>query len=127
VVLALDIDDTITTNPVFFATLSSAITDAGGRVIIVTSRTNAPETQLETERQLRKWKITYDALHVLDSAEHAAQACPHADLDWYQKYLWQKVDICLREGVGVVYDDDAKVIALFRRFAPGIHVHEVVT
>ena len=125
-VIALDIDDTISTCSAFFSALSSAIGRAKGRVIIVTSRTNNAETRSETASQLRKWKITYEALHMLDSAECAAQTCPHSELDWYSKYLWQKVDICRREGVEVVYDDDPKVVALFKRFAPGIHVHQVI-
>jgi len=126
VIVALDIDDTITTCPAFFSALSSSVRRAGGRVIIVTSRTNNAQARRETESQLRRWKIQYDALHMLDGAGRAAEICPYSELDWYARYLWQKIDICLREHVDVVYDDDAKVVALFRRFAPGIHVHRVV-
>ena len=38
--------------------------------------------------------------------------------DRYQRYLWQVVEICLREKIDVVFEDDEKVIDLFRRFGP---------
>lgn len=118
--LAFDIDDTITAMPGLFAALSTA---AGvDRVIIVSSRMNRPEILHATRKELDGYGVRYDQIHLIDDAAVAQERCPHPELDWYQQYLWQKVEICLRERVDVVFEDDAKVIALFKRYAPAILV-----
>ena len=73
-----------------------------------------------TLKELGSLKITFDELFLIESYEQAQANCPHQELDWHQKYLWQKVDICIREGIDIVFEDDPKVLALFETYAPGI-------
>ncbi|MBL9154666.1 MAG: HAD family hydrolase [Verrucomicrobiales bacterium] len=121
--LAFDIDDTITAKPELFAALSGA---AGVQtVLIVSSRGNSEESRRLTLVELEAYGIRHHGLHLLEDGPEARNRCPHPDLDWYQKYLWQKVEICLREKIDVVFEDDEKVIDLFRRFAPKIRVMPV--
>ncbi|MCB1225917.1 MAG: HAD family hydrolase [Verrucomicrobiales bacterium] len=121
--LAFDIDDTITAAPELFAALASA--PGVKKVLIVSSRGNSAESRRLTLAELELYGIRHQGLHLLEDGPEARNRCPHGDLDWYQKYLWQKVEICLREKIDVVFEDDKKVIALFRRFAPGIQVMQV--
>ena len=121
--IAIDIDDTITAVPSLFAAVTRA--QEVNRVIIVSSRTNRPEVRKLTEQELAGLGVRYDTLFLLDSYETAQANCPHDDLDWHQKYLWQKVDICLKEHIDIVFEDDAKVLSLFRRFAPSIQLVQI--
>ena len=118
--LAFDIDDTITAKPELFAALAGA---AGVKeVLIVSSRGKSEESRRLTLAELETYGIRHHGLYLLEDGPEARNRCPHADLDWYQKYLWQKVEICLREKIDVVFEDDEKVIELFKRFAPKILV-----
>lgn len=120
--IALDIDDTITRAPLFFSTLARAVRSAGGRVHILSSRTASPGVLAISAKELRDWGIEFDTIYLLPGSAEAATRCPHADLDWYQKYIWQKVDYCLTHNVAIHFDDELKVIELFRRYAPQIVV-----
>ncbi len=120
--VAFDIDDTITAMPAFFALLSACIAKEVGRVIIVSSRSNTPSTVTATRRELDRYGIRYDHLYLLDGFERASTHCPHQDLDWHSRYLWQKIDICLCESIDLLFEDDARVISLAKRYAPGIKV-----
>jgi len=122
-IIALDIDDTITARLEFFSVLSCS--PGVKRVLIVSSRSNLEEVKQETRRELARYNIRFDVLHLLEGHEVAGKQCPHAELDWHQKYLWQKVDFCLRNQVSVVFEDDEKTIALFRKYAPAITVMQV--
>ena len=51
--------------------------------------------------------------------------CPHKHLDWYQQYLWQKIKICLDRNVEIIFENDPKVVALFKEYAPEINVFQV--
>lgn len=121
--LALDIDDTITAAPELFAALAAA--PGVKKVLIVSSRGNSEESRRLTLAELESYGIRHHGLYLLDDGPEARNRCPHLDLDWYQRYLWQKVEICLREKIDVVFEDDEKVIDLFRRFAPQIQVMQV--
>jgi len=118
--IALDIDDTITTRPDFFSLLTCAIKEKGGRVLIVSTRHDVKEVRDETEALLASFGIEYDELYLIADMDRAQSICPHEDLDEYQRWVWQKVDYCLRKQVDVYFDDDEVVAGLFRRFAPGI-------
>ena len=121
--IAIDIDDTITEVPQLF----SLITEASlfKKVIIVSSRTNNEETRIITEKELSDTKIKYNKLFLLESFDVASNACPHDELDWYSKYLWQKVDICQKEQIDIVFEDDEKVITLFKKYVPSIKVIQI--
>ena len=124
--LGLDVDGTITVAPVFFALLARAVRDAGGQVHVITSRSDSIESRVACKAELSCLGIEHDKLHMLPDAEQAGRRCPHQELDWYQKYLWQKVQYCLDNGIDVFFDDEQKVVALFGRFAPGIRVFRPV-
>jgi hypothetical protein len=62
---------------------------------------------------------------VIPDAERDRIPCPHRELDWYSAYLWQKVFFCVQRDVEVVFEDDAKVVALFKAHAPGIAVFHI--
>jgi len=124
--IALDIDGTITAHPEFFSKLAKETLTAGGEVHIVTSRCDAESwVRSETERQLRDLGMVWDALHFIPDIPVAKENCPHQELDWYNKHMWQKVDYCQKHGIEVFYDDDAKVAALFAKYAPEIEFHLV--
>lgn len=120
--IGIDIDGVITASPEFFASLSDKARREGRLVHIVSSRSDQTEARNATREELSSLGVTYDYLHLLPSIEIAQQYCPHQSLDWYQKYLWQKVDYCLKEKINLFYDDDAKVVELFRLFAPEINI-----
>jgi len=120
--VALDIDGTITRLPEFFAILSRAVRADGGKVHVITSRSNTDQVRRETLRELKSYGLEFDELFVIPDAPGERMPCPHDERDHYQQYLWQKVAACMDNGVDVVFEDDGKVVDLFRRFAPGIAV-----
>lgn len=123
--VCFDIDDTITADPEFFSFLSRSVKNEGGRVYVVTSRTSTPEVREETRKELAQYNIVYDDLYLLPDAQTAAKECPYAGFDWYQKYLYQKVTFCEFHKVDIYFDDDDKVIEIFRETAPQIQVFKV--
>ena len=125
--IALDIDGTITKQPEFFAILSRGVWAAGGKVYVVTSRANSAGVRAETQKELKSYGITFDEFFIIPDAGREQIPCPHGDLDWYQKYLWQKVAVCLEHDVTIVFEDDDKVIDLFKAYAPDIQVFKVRT
>ena len=123
--ICLDIDGTITEDPKFFSLLSNTIKASGGKVFIVTSRTPCHETDVITREELEEFGIVYDDLWVLPDRREAERTCPHSELDWYQKYIFQKVAYCKNKNVDVYFEDEDKVIDLFRRFLPSVRVFQV--
>lgn len=121
-VLGLDIDGVITASPDYFVSLSSDWRRKGRQVHIVSSRSDHPEARQSTIAELRAIGITYDRLYLLPSIETAQRDCQIPGLDWYQKYLWQKVDYCTRHDISLFYDDDIKVVQLFQLLAPKIEI-----
>ncbi len=79
--------------------------------------------------QLRKTSLISKSnttkLFLLENIDVDARACPHDELDWYSKYLWQKVNICQNEKIDMVFEDDEKVIVLFKKYVPSIRVIQV--
>ena len=116
--LGLDIDGTITLDPPRFVEIASYCKAAGGKVHIVTAR--AEQSRYATLEELREYQIPFDAIHFLGVMSRANEECPHKSLDWFQRYLWQKVDYALRNKLTHFIDDEAKVLSLFARFAPDI-------
>lgn len=121
---ALDIDGTITAHPRFFSVVSRSIRASGGKVIVVTSRADAPGVRETTRRELRSYGVEFDDLVIIPDGTDRIP-CPHLDLGRYDQYLWQKVAVCLDRGVTIAFEDDPKVIILFKRFAPGIRMYQV--
>jgi len=123
--IALDIDGTITKHPEFFAIVSRSIRASGGKVYVVTSRSNSDGVRVQTQKELNSYGIPFDELFIIPDAKPDQRPCPHDELDWYQKYLYQKVTVCLEHEVAIVFEDDQKVIDLFKMYAPGIQVMKV--
>ena len=119
--ISLDIDDTITAYPEQFSKLSRQTYAQGGEVVIISSRMDTPEIRSETEIELAGYGIRYDSLFLFKSMDEMP-VCPHGDLDWQDQYLWQKVAYANVARVSVYYDDDDRVLALFRTYAPAIEV-----
>ena len=116
--LGLDIDGTITADPVFFKDWASSVLKIGGEVHVVSSR--SAEARVETMTELRELGIRYSTLHLLPHISAAQQLCPHGELDWYQRHMWLKVAYALECRLECFVDDDPKVLALFYRYAFGI-------
>ena len=115
-----DIDGTISTNPEFYSSLSKDTYIDGGSIVIISSRTENQDVRDTTIEQLNNWSISYDKLFLFKPFDDVKHLCPHDDLNWYQKYLWQKLYYCIREKVDCYHDDDIKVIELFESHAPSI-------
>lgn len=120
--IGLDIDDTITACQGLFSLMTEAVKQKGGQVHIVSSRTDDAEVRRITQEELLDLGIRYDELYLLPHSSHAMKTCPHKELDWYEKFLWQKVDYCKQKRITVFFDDEQKVIDLFHQFAPEIKV-----
>ncbi len=123
--IGLDVDDTITKNPEFFRLLASAIRKAGGNIHIISSRTDQPDVVEFTRDELDRLGVTYDSLYLLRGPAEAKEMCPHTDLDWYQRFIWQKADYCLKNDISVYFDDEEKVVEVFKKHAPKILVCRV--
>ena len=116
--LGLDVDGTITADPELFAEISTHCRKHGGQVHIVTSRSEVGRK--ETVKELRGYGIQFDDIHFIGEMSQANESCPHKELDWFQRYLWQKVDYAKQNGLMHFVDDDPKVLSLFASYAPGI-------
>ena len=97
--IGIDIDNTITEQPQFFSFLTRTVREQGGKVYIVSSRTDDEEVLEATKEDLEELGIVYDEIYLLPNMEVAVEKCPHAELNESQKYNWQKVDYCLEKGV----------------------------
>ncbi|MCB2206245.1 HAD family hydrolase [bacterium] len=120
-IVGLDIDGTITAAPEFFRMLSEAVYREGGKVIIVSARSNTALTRTETQAEMRLLGIRYSKLILLPEGA-AMLGDPPPELSYLERYLWQKVHICEAEGVQVFFDDDDTVLDLFSRYAEQIQV-----
>jgi len=116
--LGLDIDGTITADPKLFAEISTHCREHGGQVHIVTSRSEAGRK--ETVEDLQGYAIQFDHLHFIGEMSLVNEDCPHKTLDWFQRYLWQKVAYAKLNGLMHFVDDDPKVLSLFANYAPEI-------
>ncbi len=123
--IGLDIDDTITAQPEFFSMLTHSIRQLGGKVYVVSTRMNTEDVREITEEMLKSYDVVYDELFLIASIKEAEKICPYDELDSYQKWVWQKVDYCQKKAVSVFFDDDQRVVELFRLFAPEIQVFKV--
>jgi hypothetical protein len=121
--LYLDIDDTITADPVFFAMISHRIYACGGEVHVVSSRSQ--EAMPQTCTEIDALGIVHSSIYLLPSIGDAQAICPHRELDWFQKHLWLKVGYALDNEITHAVDDDEKVLFLFSRYAPEIRAIHV--
>jgi DNA segregation ATPase FtsK/SpoIIIE-like protein len=116
--LGLDIDGTITLDPKLFVSIAEHVKQSGGEVHIVTSRSE--QSRVATLDELQGYRMPFDAIYFLRDIAHANDVCPYKSLDWFQRYLWQKVAYAILHRLTNVVDDDPKVLALFATYAPDI-------
>jgi hypothetical protein len=119
--LALDIDGTITDDPVYFSRLAHATRKQGQPLHIVSSR--SPVGERDTRIELADLNVPFDFLYLLPDFGKPIVRCPYADLSWYDQYLWQKLEYCLEQGVRWFYEDDPRVLSLFSKYAPHININ----
>lgn len=119
--IGIDIDGVITASPEYFSALTGKWRRDGKVIHVVSSRSDQLMARTDTISELRHFGIVFDHLYLLPSIEVAQQMCPHIGLDWFQKYIWQKVDYCIKYRIGIFYDD-AKVVELFKALAPEIDI-----
>jgi hypothetical protein len=125
-IVGIDIDDTITACVPLFRILTKSVKDAGGEVHIISSRSDTPEVLRATKDELDCLKISYDYIFLLPDRVVAEKVCLHRELDWYQKFIWQKVQYCKDKKVSLYFDDEGKVIELFQKYAPEIQLLRVI-
>lgn len=94
-VIGIDIDDTITRHPGFFAFMTEALVAAGHEVVIITFRENAELTAAD----LAKWGVRYTKL-VTSSLESHLE---HGVYEW-------KGMVCREHGIEVFFEDDPHVL-----------------
>lgn len=123
--IAIDVDGMIARDPEFFALVSSAMHHAHCKVWILTSRWSTAAEQARLRSDLQSHGIVYDDIIHVPEAEEERIHCPHREMDDYQKYLWQKVMICLEHDVSIAFVDDQRLVELFKKFAPKILVFHV--
>lgn len=124
-VVGLDIDGTITVAEEFFRMLTAAVYREGGKVIVVSARSDTQLVRKETESELRDMGILYSKLILLPEGERML-GVPPPELGYLERFLWQKVHICLAENVSVFFEDDDVVVELFGRYAPGIQIYQSI-
>lgn len=125
--IGFDIDGTISAKSSFYKKLSQDTYKNGGSVIIISSRSENEEIRRLTIEQLSDWGIRYDNLYLFRPVDDIGHLCPHPELDWYQRYLWQKIYWCMNERIEKYYDDDEKVIQLFKSHATEIIIIDAKT
>jgi len=94
-VVALDIDDTITRHPEFFAFLSRRLLDEGHKVVIITFR----EDRQATRVLLDNLGIAFSTLVTSSLEAHLT----HGVDEW-------KAAVCREHAVDVFFEDDPRVI-----------------
>jgi len=94
-IIAFDIDDTISRHPQFFAFLTQALKAAGHQVLIITFR----EDRSATEADLRAWGIAWTRL-----ITSTLDACLAVGVDEW------KASECRKARVDIFFEDDPNVL-----------------
>ena len=94
-IIALDIDDTISANPQFFSFLSKAAADAGHTILIITYR----EDREFAAHDLTRWGITW----------HKLITATMEDLNNHGFNSW-KAHVCREHEVEVFFEDMVEVM-----------------
>ena len=125
--LGLDFDDTITRIPDFFRLLTNAVKQEGGTVHLVTSRPDTEMVRDLTRRELELHHIHVDKFYFFaHTLEEMADLCPYQELDPDKKWLWQKIEYCMKYDIDVFFDDNDKVTELFSEFLPQTTVFKTI-
>jgi hypothetical protein len=92
----------------------------GGRVVVISSRRE--DSRAVTKAQLDEWSIAYDSLYLFLPYDEVDHLAPAAVTNWYERYLWQKIDYASSENLTSFHDDEPKVISLFQMYMPEIRI-----
>jgi len=99
-VIGLDLDDTITRHPAFFACIATALRAAGHRVVVITHRADPSDAR----RTLETLGVPHDGLHCQSRADRDRHG-----LAW-------KALVCRELGVDVMFEDCPETV---RHIGPG--------
>lgn len=116
--LGLDMDDTVTADPHWFAAMAKILRANGGKVWIISSRSDLPIVRTYTQDQLDDWGLEVDGV-ILQPETPSADA--PKELDWFSRTLWFKVCACRDHRVNLMVDDSDLVISLIKRYAPVVN------
>ena len=119
-IIALDIDGTITARPEFFAKFSREARAQGHRVVLLTSRSR--EVVEESLEEVRGYGVEFDDYYFLPESSERPDGDFPSELNWFEKQIWQKAEYCRDRGVDVFYEDCSKTIALVEKYSPGTKV-----
>ncbi|MEK6542891.1 MAG: hypothetical protein AABZ44_00420 [Elusimicrobiota bacterium] len=120
--IQIDIDGTIDEAPGFFRWLTASLKRDGHKVIIVTSRTDSPETRTLTTKELKDWGITYDKLILSPETDKLDPKRLPKDLDWAHKLFIFKVITAQDDDVDILFDDCSITASLFKRYLPQVKI-----
>ncbi len=118
--IALDIDDTITKYPDFFAKLSKQ-----HDCVIVTSRDATVASVEHTKQLMNELSIRYSALYFCDWQADLSDLIPE-ELEGAKRLLYQKVLACKKAQVTAIFDDDVTVQQLIKQYLPEVAVFSPV-
>lgn len=121
-VIQIDIDQTITAAPEFFAWLSQALRRDGHRVLIVTSRTTSPEPLRLTAEELRAFGVVYDKLLLSPAVDDLDPRRLPPGLHSAHRIFVFKLIAAQDYGTEILFDDCSITSDLFRRHLPDVRV-----
>ncbi|MBI4348102.1 MAG: hypothetical protein HY553_14690 [Elusimicrobia bacterium] len=120
--IQIDIDDTITWAPAFFAWLSRALKRDGHRVRIVTARGRHLGEPEATAAELRKFGLVWDDLVLSEPVPEIDLADLPEDFPEGLIHLWPKCRATMAEPPDLVFDDSLEVNALLARYLPRVKI-----
>jgi len=128
--LAYDLDDTITRWPSFFSKLSQQNQEAGGFNLILSTRHEPATSSSHTAAYQREFDEIQGLGIAYDRLEHAwwdYEASERlflctSETEWLKRLIWQKAFYCRLHRIDVFYEDQARNVVLFKKYAPEIEV-----
>lgn len=121
-IVQLDIDDTITAAPEFFAWLSQALRRDGHTVLVVTSRVHSLENFKTTAEELRDFGIVFDKLIMSPEPDDIDPRRLPPDLHPAHRVYINKVIAAEDCGTDILFDDCSITSHLFQRSLPHVKV-----
>lgn len=121
-VVQVDIDNTITAMPEFFAWLTTALRRDRHTVLIVSSRTASPENLRITAEELRAFGVGYDRLLLSPALDDLDPRRLPPGLHPAHRLFVSKLIAAQDYGTQLLFDDCGITADLFRRHLPDVRV-----
>lgn len=121
-IVQLDIDDTITAAPEFFAWLSQALRRDGHTILVVTSRTASPENMRLTAQEMRAYGVHYDKLLLSPAVDDLDRHRLPFGLHPAHRLFIAKLFAAEDFGTEILFDDCSITSDLFQRYLPEVKV-----